>query len=221
MSDLRHDLERKSERFDLAPGALDRFFEHRRRRQRNLRIRAGAVAIVVASVGTWGAISALRDLGTGQPAVSPTPSTGILEGEWRQDLLCEDVVATFHRLVNEQGRPGLFQRYVRDFAWGPGKDSARLTPKALCKGARDRYRIMRIGGGHITFFDPPTHEAEPVVTYQLVNDHTFTASDGGQNIEGTYRFDFAVVGDELTITLDDDDAWVGTAVEVAPYRRVR
>ena len=74
MSEFRQDLERKSERFELAPGALDRLFERRRRKQRNQRIAAGAAALLV-TAGMGLAIIGLRGLGT-ETKPAATPSTG-------------------------------------------------------------------------------------------------------------------------------------------------
>jgi hypothetical protein len=72
MPDFRQDLERKSERFELAPGGLDRLFERRRRKQRNQRIRAGAAALVL-TAGMGLAIMGLRGLGTeSRPAATPS-----------------------------------------------------------------------------------------------------------------------------------------------------
>jgi hypothetical protein len=75
MSDIGPGLERKSRRFELAPGALGRLFERHRRKQRNRKISAGVVAFVIAGLGTWGVVSTLREAGGGrQPAASPTAS---------------------------------------------------------------------------------------------------------------------------------------------------
>lgn len=74
MPDFRQDLERKSERFELAPGGLDRLFERRRRKQRDQRIRAGAAALVV-TAGMGLAIVGLRGLGT-ETRPAATPSIG-------------------------------------------------------------------------------------------------------------------------------------------------
>ena len=85
MSEFRQDLERKSERFELAPGALDRLFERRRRKQRNQRIAAGAAALVV-TAGMGLAIMGLRGLGTEtKPAATPSigPNRPFVPGDRR------------------------------------------------------------------------------------------------------------------------------------------
>jgi hypothetical protein len=77
MTDYRNALDREGERFDLAPGALDRLFERRRRKARNRRIGAGIVAILFLAVGAWGAISIFGGVASHpRPASSPTPSPG-------------------------------------------------------------------------------------------------------------------------------------------------
>jgi len=71
MTDFREDLERKSQRFELDPGALDRLFERRRRKQRDRRIAAGVLGLVVAVVTTAGLVYAFQQIG---PRVPASPS---------------------------------------------------------------------------------------------------------------------------------------------------
>ena len=173
---------------------------------------------------------------TGSPGVSETTSSSSvspssaapadpLVGVWRQDFSCEDNVRTFRRLINvDYGYP-LYAKWVRsDMSWGPHSETAtELTPEALCEGAPDRHRVMKIEDGVIVFFEdwgPPSNPA----TYELLDDHTFTASDGGidMTLEATYRFTFEIDGDQLTIALHRDplDPWVGVPYGVAPFYRV-
>jgi hypothetical protein len=75
MTDYRPVLEREGERFELAPGALDRLFERRRRKNRNQRIAAGLVALIFVAIGAWGAVALSGGLASHpRPATSPTPS---------------------------------------------------------------------------------------------------------------------------------------------------
>jgi hypothetical protein len=75
MTDYRPVLDRESERFDLAPGALDRLFERRRRKSRNQRMAAGFVALIFVAIGAWGAVALSGGLASQpRPASSPTPS---------------------------------------------------------------------------------------------------------------------------------------------------
>lgn len=102
MSDFRQDLERKSERFELAPGALDRLFERRRRKQRNIRIRAAVLALVVGAAGTWGAVSALREIGTERrPAEQPSrpESYSLIAGTYTVRLDDDDPVVRANGLA--------------------------------------------------------------------------------------------------------------------------
>jgi hypothetical protein len=102
MPDFRQDLERKSERFELAPGALDRLFERRRRKQRNIRIRAAVLALVVGAAGTWGAVSALREIGTERrPAEQPSrpESYSLIVGTYTVRLDDDDPVARANGLA--------------------------------------------------------------------------------------------------------------------------
>jgi hypothetical protein len=140
---------------------------------------------------------------------------------WRQDYSCEQSVRTFHRLTYQHGADGRarYKRFVRDFAWGT-KGATEVTPKALCNGAPDRYLLMKVANGRLTFFDGPNHEADLQASFELVNDHTFTLNDGDQNLGGTEAFTFRIEGDRLTVHTLDEDEWSGTAFEQAPFVRV-
>jgi hypothetical protein len=73
MSDLKRALEREGQRFELEPGALERLFDRRRRKQRIQRIGTAVVALVVAASGLGLAALGLRGLGTDtRPAAPPT-----------------------------------------------------------------------------------------------------------------------------------------------------
>lgn len=78
MSDVRRALERAGERFELAPGGLDRLLDRRSRRQRNRRIGAVVVALVIGTAGIGGTVMTLRGVGdlTGPattPSIGPAP----------------------------------------------------------------------------------------------------------------------------------------------------
>lgn len=74
MTDYRRVLDRESERFELAPGALERVLERGKRKDRHQRIGAGLVAFVVLAIGSVVAVSAFRGATNGQrPGASPSP----------------------------------------------------------------------------------------------------------------------------------------------------
>ena len=79
---------------------------------------------------------------------------------------------------------------------------------------------MKVGDGRLTLFDGPAHAADLRATMELVDDHTFTLSDGGQNLDGTLTVTFRIEGDRLSIQLHGEDEWAGTAFEEAPFVRV-
>jgi YVTN family beta-propeller protein len=70
MSKYREPLERESQRFELAPGALERMHRRRRRRDRNRRMGAGVLALVVAASG---ALLLVRAFGATRP--DPVPAS--------------------------------------------------------------------------------------------------------------------------------------------------
>lgn len=73
MSDVKRALERAGERFELAPGGLDRLLDRRSRRQRNRRIGAVVVALVIGTAGIGGTVMTLGGLGDQtRPAITPS-----------------------------------------------------------------------------------------------------------------------------------------------------
>jgi hypothetical protein len=142
---------------------------------------------------------------------------------------CEQEVRTFQRnilldstqSVLSDGRSGavLSTVYSRDFAWGPSAQTANdLTPKALCRGAPDREHVMKIRGDYITE-DSGTIELQGTITF--LDDHTITVSDAWGNIDTIDTFVFKLRGDRLTLTQTGlHDAWQGTWLEEAPWKRV-
>jgi hypothetical protein len=159
----------------------------------------------------------------GPTADSSSGSFEPLDGVWRQDYSCEQSVRTFHRLTYQHGAEGhtRYKRYVvhDGFAWGR-KGATELTPEALCRGAHDRYLLMKVGDGRLTFFDGPAHEADLQASIVILSDHTFTLNDGDQNLGGTEAFSYRIRGDRLTVHALGDDEWSGTAFERAAFVRV-
>jgi hypothetical protein len=204
------------------------------------------MVVVLSACTDDGAASTERapQIGTSPPRASSDP----LEGEWRQTYACEDSVRTFvtnMHLISPRARramaettglstalPGLIAYYIRDFAWGPSAGTAkRLTPQALCAGARDRTEIMRVADGQMAFGSPGG--GVWAVTYELLGNHTLTMNDGGQDIvvcesfmrctEATYRFTFEVDGNRLRfeqLGTKLQDPWAGGVPERAPFVRV-
>jgi outer membrane protein assembly factor BamB len=64
MSDLRSVLRERRRSYEPSPGGFDRLVRRRRRKQRNQRLAAGLVALVVTVAGTWGLVAVSRSLGT-------------------------------------------------------------------------------------------------------------------------------------------------------------
>ena len=159
----------------------------------------------------------------------PTYQPSLLDGEWHMRYSCEQEVRTFQRnilldstqSVLSDGRSGAVcsDVYSRDFAWGPSAQTANnLTPKALCQGAPDREHIMNIRGDYITE-DSRTIELQGTITF--LNEHTITVSDAWGNIDTIDTFVSGWQGDKLTLTQTGlHDAWQGTWLEEAPWKRV-
>jgi hypothetical protein len=169
MSDLRGPLERESETFDLAPGALERTLDRQRRRQRRHRTEAVLVAAVVAGLGIWAVMSlgGLRH----RPSIPARPSSQ-LEGTWQTGRLTErDVVDAFVTAggTTEEGHSFFAQ---------------------LGGGAR-RFAVitLRFENGSFVQFESGDGDA-PITGYQA----TYHVSDAGiliiasPSCTGTYSF---------------------------------
>ena len=83
MSELKDALERRSDLFDLEPGALDRFFRRRERRERRRRVAAICLALGVTAAG---ALLTVRALSSDEPVLGEngvldlTAPAGFVEG---------------------------------------------------------------------------------------------------------------------------------------------
>ena len=150
---------------------------------------------------------------------APTASTAAaaadpLTGEWRQQYTCADVVRTLQKAGFAEDLPKLLDG--SEFATNPSSAHPCAEPKAKVE------RIARFQDGHVLFFDPPNQELGLDATYNIVDDHTFTANDAGQNIEGTYTFRWHIQGDRLTFKLVGRaarDPYFVAAWEAAPVHR--
>ena len=91
MADLKRSLERESDRYELAPGALGRMLDRRQRRHRTRRVTAVVVSLaIILSLGA--VISSLSGLGP-QTTPGSVPSPTSLDGTWRSAPLNEDQIA--------------------------------------------------------------------------------------------------------------------------------
>jgi len=172
------------------------------------------------------------------------PASNPLVGRWLQTYSCEQSVETFKRMVlalkpaQMEGarkqhlgdtREEVYLNNVRsDAAWGPNANHATsLSADALCRDAPDRKRLWEIDDGTMVAFALPSQQPEfATISYQLVDDHAFDASDGNENIDGTYSFTFRIQGDRMTVRqiaqngkLGEADPWTGRGFEEAPLIR--
>jgi hypothetical protein len=203
-----------------------------------------AVAATLTACGTSGGdpVAGSSSAATSQPTLSLPSTTDMqLEGEWHQQFTCEAQVKTFQQSLSEltlaqrkslakvagntdTSVSTLVEEFTREFAWGPNaKAATQLTPEALCQGAPDRERTMRLGAGTLVVndWDQPWGPA----VLEIVDDHTFTVNDGFENFGSseaspTDTFTFVIDGDKLTLTqVGLNDAWAGTFLVEAPWFR--
>jgi TRAP-type C4-dicarboxylate transport system substrate-binding protein len=132
----------------------------------------------------------------GGPSSTAQPAADPLAGEWRQTFTCEDAAEAVRRAVPAQD--------VVNSGWS-------------CDLPGAQTRIARFEDGRVFLLDPPSHEVGLSASYEIVDDHTFTLSDGDENIPGSYRFEYRFEGEELIVdVLEVDPYFVGTW-EAAPF----
>ena len=163
------------------------------------------------STAPTGATSNSAAAATSAPPVVADP----LKGQWRQEFTCQDVVRTLQRAGFEEVAPEFLQT-IEGTAKAPSMGH-------LCAGAPSKFtRIARFQDGRLVLFEgPPPQQAGLEARYQVVDDHTFTASDGGQNINGIYTFKYRIDGDRLTVDVLHNDAFFIAAWEAVPFYRTR
>jgi hypothetical protein len=143
-----------------------------------------------------GCTGTATDTGAGGAA---TPADDPLAGEWHQTFTCQDALAAVQR----------------------GVESGVLEASEFeCDAPGDQLRIARFDDGRLFLLDPPAQEVGLVADYRLVDDDGFTLSDGGENIPGSYRFEYRIEGDRLIVDVLEQDPFFVAAWEAAPFVRV-
>jgi hypothetical protein len=147
------------------------------------------------------------------PSTSAPPVADPLRGQWRQEFTCQDVVRTLQRAGFAEVAPEFLQTI----------EGAAQPPSSvhLCAGAPSKFtRIARFQDGRLVLFEGPAPQQVGLdASYEIVDDHTFTASDAGQNINGTYTFNYRLKGDRLTVDVLQDDAFFIATWESVPFHR--
>jgi hypothetical protein len=148
-----------------------------------------------------------------EPTTSVAPAAADpLEGRWNQEFTCRDVVRALQGTGFEEVAPEIIRS-----AEGAARPPSSAHP---CAGAPSKFkRIARFQDGRLVLFDGPSLAVGLDASYQVVDDHTFTASDAGQNIDGTYTFMYRINGDRLTVDVLEDDAFFIATWESAPFHR--
>jgi hypothetical protein len=153
---------------------------------------------------------------TGAPPTAPTKPADPLGGVWRQAFTCPEMVSTVQRAHVPRTAFNTWAAAIPD-AWG-GPHQAPTGN--LCRHAPKTFeRVAKFRNGTVTLFDPPNLTLGLDASYTLVNGHTFTANDGGQNIPGTYTFTFTIIGNRLTVRVHEKDPFFIAAWDVAPFIR--
>ena len=160
---------------------------------------------------------------TSAPAVSTAP-TDPLEGEWLAEVSCQDLLDAVERAGTKPAVVNEWAAGIRGFWGGSGEPS----PRALCAGAEEPIRfIWRFQGGVLVGYGPPNNdEATPPFSYEIADEHSFTADDGGTGNfpgSGILTFEYVIDGDKIRFDLvgkGSEDPWVVPAWESGPFTRV-
>ena len=146
------------------------------------------------------------------PSTSASPVADPLKGRWQQQYTCQDVVRTLQRT----GFATMAPEIIRD-AEGASQPPSSTHP---CARAPSKFkRLARFQDGRLVLFDGPLLEADLNASYQVVDDHTFTANDAGQNINGTYTFKYRIDGNRLTVDVLQNDPYFIATWEATPFYR--
>lgn len=157
----------------------------------------------------------IRTETTAAPASAQDPLTG----NWRQVFTCAEMV----RLVSH-GHTTNRDEWAASLPdlWGAPHQSPNGS---LCAHApRQFVRTARFANGHAVLFDPPNGEPGLNATYRITHAGLFTLDDGGNNIPGTYSFEFTVSGRTLAVRplgAAARDAFFLAAWGSAPFQRAR
>jgi hypothetical protein len=185
MSDLRDALDRESQRYDLAPGALERTLDRRRRKAQSRRVGAVVVGLAIAGVTVWLVVS-LGGLGK-RPSIPASPGS-LLEGTWQSGKLSEqDIVGRF-------------------VAAGGTAEEGRAFFSQLGGGAK-QYAVITLRFEDESFVEFESGDGGPPVTgfeagYTVSKEGILTIAS--PRCTGTYSF--RVEGPRLQLTLIDQCA---------------
>ena len=140
MSELKNELEHRSERFDLEPGALDRFFRRRERRERRRRVAAICLALGVTAAG---ALLAVRALSSDEPV----PAAPKSDEELLAELAGTYTVSLTDAMpfVIENGLAGEYEMTLR-----PDGVMELSAPAGFVEGRNPSGITFRISGDELT-----------------------------------------------------------------------
>jgi hypothetical protein len=162
---------------------------------------AVTVTLLLAACGGGGTGSTTGEQQGG--ATMPTTPADPLEGEWRAEFTCEDMVKTLERVGKAEFAPDLL---VQD--WGIDDRPSKADPCATVREPREI--VVRFGGGRLVLF----------VNGEIGDDNPYTVVDDTFILPPDLHFRFQIDGERLTVdNLEDDPGYV-SAWEVAPFERV-
>jgi hypothetical protein len=138
MSDLRSRLERLGDRVRSAPDAFERLERSRRRRDRNRRITAGAVALLVAVAGTVAAYAAFRQPGGSLAAAGGGTGTVTVASAGVAEFTCDPTGTIAPSFLSVDAQPDGVHVAVTNLA----RERIRFTV-----GGGDRSTMYAVGQG--------------------------------------------------------------------------
>jgi hypothetical protein len=161
--------------------------------------------------------------GAPSSAIAPATPADPLEGDWRQQFACEDVIQT----LQAHAKPAWFNKWIADIIRGMEGAKEPPPPSDLCVGAPAVFeRIIRFRDGRVVFFDPPRLSGDGLnAIYELRSDHTFVVTDTQGNIsglrgDGVLKCTFRLRGDQLIIHERSRDPWDLSGFQAGPLVRI-
>jgi hypothetical protein len=165
-----------------------------------------AMSLVLAACG--GGDEATEAAGS-PPAAAATDAPGSqvdpLEGEWRTEFTCQEMLASLERVDAEDMAPGLLEG-----DWGVQPRPSRKDPCANVDFTMEI--VVRFAGGSQALF----------ANGEIQDENTYTIADDTFTLSGSDRpFRFQIQGDRLTVDLPPaTHAGYVVAWETAPFERV-
>jgi hypothetical protein len=161
--------------------------------------------VLAACGGGGGTTGAEASRSTAAAGSEPASQADPLEGEWRTEFTCQEMLASLEGVDAEEMAPGLLEG-----DWGVQPRPSRKDPCANVDFTMEI--VVRFAGGSQALF----------ANGEIQDENTYTIADDTFTLSGSDRpFRFQIEGDRLTVDLPPEThAGYVVAWETAPFERV-